>query len=232
MENMELRNDQEVKQMSFLQKVIGVIVSPKKAMEAIAQKSDILYPILAMLLTTPILYLIRYPLFEQMVKTKLENTPQAAQMTPSMISLSTKIGLITAPIRVIIMWIVITFIFWGILRIFKGEGKFKQYLSVTGYAYTIVIISMIVTLIASYFTGSLILDTSLASITNLFAPDLKGSFLYGIIRGINLFGIWQFIVYAIGLKVVSKLSSAKVYSVVSVVYIVMILLSANSLKLA
>ncbi|MDI6605139.1 MAG: Yip1 family protein [Thermoanaerobacteraceae bacterium] len=232
MENMELRNDQEVKQMSFLQRVIGVIVSPKKAMEAIVQKSDILYPILAMLLTTPIFYLIRYPLFEQMVKTKLENTPQAAQMTPSMISFSTKIGLITAPIGVIIMWIVITFIFWGILRIFKGEGKFKQYLSVTGYAYTIVIISMIVTLIASYFTGSLILDTSLASITNLFAPDLKGSFLYGIIRGINLFGIWQFIVYAIGLKVVSKLSSAKVYSVVSVVYIVMILLSANSLKLS
>lgn len=232
MENMELRNDQQVKQMSFLQKVIGVIVSPKKAMEAIAQKSDILYPILAMLLTTPIFYLIRYPLFEQMVKTKIENTPQAAQMTPSMISFSTKIGLITAPIGVIIMWLVITFVFWGILRIFRGEGKFKQYLSVTGYAYTISIISMIVTLIASYFTGSLILDTSFASITNLFAPDLKGSFLYGIIRGINLFSIWQFIVYAIGLKVVSKLSSTKVYSVVSAVYIVMILLSANSLKLS
>lgn len=224
--------------MNFFQRVIGIIVSPGKTMEDLVKKPRILFPILSTALSVVLFYLIRFdlykPFFIKTLQTALEQSgkPVPAEQMDFVQNVSLISGLAAIPFSNVIMLIIVSSIIFGICRlIFKCEGKYKQYLSVTGYSYVIMLLSIIVTLGASFFTNSIMLDASLANITNILAPNIKGSFLYGIIRGIDLFSIWYYIVMGIGVVTVSKLSKVKVFSIMGLFFIAQVLYTANSFKL-
>ncbi|MDP9749865.1 MULTISPECIES: Yip1 family protein [Thermoanaerobacter] len=233
MENLELKNEEQVKEMNFMQRVIGIIISPTETMKNLMEKPRILYPILAMVFGMVLLYLIRFPVFSEYIKNNVQMTlsQSGVSLTQEQIDAAVKMApymaMISTPINQLLTWFISTAIIFGLIKLFKGQGSFKQYLSITGYAYTITLLYILLSLVVSFFTGELTINSSLG----LFAQSLKGSYIYGIMRSIDLFNIWYYVVIAIGVSLVSKISKAKACSIVALVYIGQILLQANSLKL-
>lgn len=222
----------EVKQMNFIQRIIGIIVSPGETMKALVQKPRILFPFLAVGLGMLLLYLTRYPLYVDFLRKTMEAAleKQNAQLTPEQLESSMKfyktIGLAFTPLGSIAGWLVLTAALFVGIKILKGEGSFKQYMSITGYSYVIMILYCILSAAVSFFSGELLLNTSLG----LFAPDLKGSFIYGILRSIDFFNIWYYAVISIGVLTLSKLSKTKAYSLMTVVYLASVIIGAFGAK--
>ncbi|MCX7843562.1 MAG: YIP1 family protein [Clostridia bacterium] len=222
----------EVGKLNVFQKIAGVVVSPSETMKAIAAKPTVIVPIIMFLLMPLALYILRYDLYEEFMRniTQMSLENSSANMTPEQIAaavdMSVKIGIFSTPLSMMLNWLIGTAILFGIMKIFKGEGNFKQYLSVTGYAYVIMVVYYLLCIPVSYMTGTLMLNSSLA----LIVPHMKESLLYGILRGLDFFSLWYFLVIGIGAAAVSKVSKAKVYTVVGIIFIVSIAMAINTLK--
>lgn len=213
--------------MSFAERVLGIILSPQETMADLAARPRLLFPILIMALTTPLLYLSRYPLFKAYMLENMENSMaqqgvamSADQLAPMMEWLPL-VSIGTAPFSTLIGWLIITGILFGLAKAMKGQGRFVQYLSVIGYAYVITVIYSLVCLVLSFFTGDLMMNTSLA----LFFSSLRGSFIYGMLRSVDLFNVWYYVLIAIGTQTVSSVSRTRMYGVVTVIYLIMMVFS-------
>ncbi len=224
--------DVKTEGMSFGARVIGVLVSPFETMQDLAERPRILFPIVLMALATPLMFLSRYSLYESyLLKTmnsamSVQNVQMPAGQLEAMMEWLPMVSIISAPFGALLSWLVVTGIIFGLVKAFKGAGSFKQYLSVTGYAYVITALFCLVSVIVSFFSGEIIFNSSLAVVV----PGLKGSYLYGILRSIELFALWNFIVTGIGVFVVSKLSWQKAAIIVGGIYVVNILISAYSAR--
>lgn len=213
----QLRSEEKL---GFLKKVIGVVLYPGKAMRSIAAKPGILFPILLLAVSGFLYYLLNYQFFtdyfyiynqELIANMGLEMTNEqlAAQA-----DFTAKIAMYTTPVSMIIYWLIGTVILFAVVKILKGEGKFKQYLSVTGYAYVIGTLSMIVSTLIAMATGSFSIDTSLTGLAVLLPPESAGSFIHLFLNSFEVFSIWQYAVVAIGVLAVSKFSRTKAYATV------------------
>ncbi|MCR4434580.1 MAG: Yip1 family protein [Clostridiales bacterium] len=224
----------EIKGLNPFQRVIGVITSPAETMKDLAGKPRILFPLLANALGVVGLYLVRFPLYQDFLRRTMEmggaqsNTPMSPEQIEAGVKMASTFGLIATPITSLIMLVVASAIIFGAAKLLKGQGSFKQTMSVIGYSYVVTLLYLVLCAVTSFITGNLMLDASLANLTNLFLPDLRGSFAYGIIRGIDLFSIWYYIVMGIGIAEVNKFSKTKAYSIVAVIYIASILLGAGN----
>lgn len=224
----------ETIKMNPFQRVLGVIISPEQTMQNLAEKPRILFPIIIQALGMLGLYLLRFPLYMDMLRKGMELglAQSNTQLTPEQIEASLQMGLgitlVAIPLTTLAVWVVVSAVSLGAMKIFKGEGNFKQIASVVGYSYVITLLYLVISAVASFFSGTLMLDASLANLTNLVMPDLKGTLTYGIIRGIDLFTVWYYIVMAIGLTKVGKISKAKAYGVVGVLFIIGLALGATN----
>ena len=234
MENTIINNEnQEVKGLNFFQRVTGIIVSPRETMKDLVRKPRILFPMLLMVLSVLLYQLLRFDLYKEFLKYVMQMSlqQQGMQISPEQLEASMGLyvifGMAGAPLGAIIAWIAGSAILLGIMKIFKGEGSFKQYLSVTGYAYVIYLLYLLVSLGLSYSTGELYINDSPA----LFASGMKGTMLYGFLRGIGLFTVWQYIVAGIGVVELSKVSRAKVYSLMAIFIVIVALIGANGARL-
>jgi hypothetical protein len=155
---------------------------------------------------------------------------QNTQMTPDQLEATLKMGsvfgLAFTPITSIAMWLILSAVLFLGTKILKGEGSFKQFMSITGYSYVIMLLYYILSAAVSLFSGELMLNTSIG----ILASGLKGSYIYGVLRNIDLFGIWYYSVMAIGITTLTKLSKTRSYAMMSIVYLASILIGAFNSK--
>lgn len=212
--------------------IIGVIVSPGETMAALARNPRLAFPIIAMSLTMPLLYLVRYPLFKAFMQESMENSlaQQGVALPPeqlaAMMDWMPMVSIATAPVSVLIGWLFLTGIFFGLAKAMKGKGSFKQYLSVTGYAYVITMLYGLLSLALSFATGEIPSNTSLA----LFFPDMRGTYVYGLLRSIDLFTAWYYVVMAIGVAAASEIRHPRIYAAVAAVYLAMVVIGGFSAR--
>jgi hypothetical protein len=222
-------------QPSFLKRILWVFTSPGKLMASLAEKPRVLFALILSAISMDALYLLRMPLYTDMLRTQalaqagLTKSLSGQVITPAMIEqtlpMNAKLGIIAAPFTMLFMWLFITLVFFAILKIMGGEGKFKAYMSVTGYAYVISSAYILLILIVSFFTGSLLVNPSLTSLATLVSPDSVGTVVYSLLKGMDIFSIWYYVVIAIGLAVVSKLKKRNVYIAVGVVFLIGLIIS-------
>ncbi len=228
----------EQKKMGALSLLVKTITSPGEAMAYISAHPTFLWPIIIVALHQLILLGGRYSLFKDTLKeTIVTSSQQYGQPVPTgqeletLTNISANIALAFAPIMSVIYWLAIAFLVFILVKIFKGEGTFKQYLSIAGYAHIIVVIYYLLSLVISFSTGQLYLDSSLANISNIFAPELRGSYLYGIIRSLDFFTIWFFLVIGMGANKASNRNNNIGYIATAIVFVLYIIVSAFSAKL-
>jgi len=213
--------------MNFIQRVIGVIFSPGKTMHSLAQKPRILFALLLTIITPIVMIISIFPMYKEYSRGILEATfaKMNNQMTAEQIDLALNVSKYTAPIAgaimAVAMWFLGALLLWVIIKIFKGEGSYKQILSITGYAAVISALAAIATIVTTQIIG-VFNEVSFTSLASLL-PNMKGNFLYGVAKAIDVFSIWQYVVIAIGTAIVSKLEKKKVYIIVTCIVAVLLI---------
>jgi hypothetical protein len=232
MNNGYQKGPDEVKDMNFFQRLAGIIIEPAETMKNLIHKPRIVFPIIIIALGLVSLYLLRFDLYKDTLRQALElsmqNNPKI-QLTPELINqqvdFSAILGLVGVPFGTIIGWLVGTLIIFGLIKLFSGKGRFIQFLSITGYSYVITLLYIILTAIVSYASNTLPVDLPVTSAARLLPEDLNGTFLYGILTGVELFSIWKLVVTGIGITLLSKLDKVKVFSILIGMYAVQLLFS-------
>lgn len=215
--------------MGFFHRLFGVIFSPGKVMQSLAQKPRILFALFLTILTPIVKIYSVMPMYLQYMlnnRSAVEATYQKMNITMTseqidqIIIKSTKSTPFILAASDVAKWFLGALILWVIMKIFKGQSKYKQILSVTGYAAVVVALGTIVEIAVTRITGvyTEISFTSLASIL----PDMKGSFIYGAAKAIDVFNIWYYTVIAIGTAAVSKIGKKKAYLVIACIFAVIV----------
>ncbi len=225
-ENLNVVSENSIKPMNFIQRITGVIFSPGRLMQDLAQKPRILFGLLLTLIAPAVMILAIMPMYREYSRVTLEATyaNMNIQMSPEQLEQAVDFAAIIGPISgaagAAAMLFLGALILWGIVKIFKGEGRYKQFLSITGYTSVISALSVITAIISTRLTGAFneVSYTSLAALL----PDMKGSFIYGAAKALDVFSIWQYIVIAIGTAAVSKLDKKKAYLIVGCIFAVLL----------
>ncbi len=228
----------EYKSMNFIQRPLGIIYSPSKVIKDIEAKPRILFPLIAMIFGQLLLNLARYPLYLDKIRDtviKSMETASAArgiqftaEQIDKMTSYSAIVELISTPIVTILSWLACTILLFGVVKLFKGKGKFKLYASITGYAYVVKLLLLVITFIFSFITDSIKLDMSFSVFSSSLIADETHTFIAGFFRAflsnINIFSIWHVLVIAIGVAIVSKIPKKKVNTIIIVSFIMYVLI--------
>lgn len=225
--NVEVPAEYNYPKMNLIQRIIGVIFSPGKVMQELEQKPRILFALLLTIFSPIIMIFSILPMYTEYSRLILETTyaNMNVEMPPEQMDMALNISKYSAPIGAafgtVAMWFMGALILWIIIKIFKGEGRYKQILSITGYASVISVLGYIATIVMTQLTGTFS-DVSYTSIASLL-PNMKGNFLYGAAKALDVFSIWQYVVIAIGTATVSKLSKKKAYIIVACIFAVIVI---------
>ncbi len=209
--------------LNVFQRIAGVIFSPERLMTDLERKPRVLLGIILNVLTPVILMYGTFPMFRENLRATTEMTlaNSGQQLAPEVLdplvnftALSTPvIGGIAAGAMLLVQALVI----WLITKIFKGQASYKQVLSVFGYSSVISVLGTIVTVAVIHITGTYT-DTTYTSLASLL-PEMKGNFIYGVAKVVEVFYIWQLVINAIGVAVVSKIDKKKAYLIMALVFI-------------
>lgn len=221
----------EYKKPGFFKRLLWVFTSPGRLAAELAERPRVLFGLIAGALAQLTLYLSRLSLYTDILREAALQQADSGlyesfgiEMTPEMIeaSLPTSIatGLIGIPPMMVIALLFITLVFFAILKLMGGQGKFKAYLSIVVHANLIMVLYTLLCIPISYITGSLHIDVRLTSLATLAPADMAGTVLYAILAGIDIAAIWNYAVLAIGFTEVSKLKKKYVYSVVAGIFII------------
>lgn len=231
----QINQEVSCEQPGLLKRIWWAAASPGKLMECLAQKPRVLFGLILAAVSTDVLYISRMPLYEEFTRNTLYKTSEymeslvgqsmTAEMVEESLPKTVTQSLITTPFAMIASLLFITLVYFAILKIMGGQGKFKAYLSVMCYSYVISALYILLVIPVSFVTGSLHLDIPLTSLAILAPEEMAGTFLYGIMKGLDVFAIWHSAVAAIGFVAVSKLKKSYVYSVVAGIFIIGLLIT-------
>lgn len=188
-----------------LAKVVGnVYLRCGEGMEQIIDNPRIVFPILITFLTPLLFYMFSFKAYVPFlgVLQGIDDMNKVNDMA--------KVGVFLNAFQNMFMWLFRTLLIFIFIKCLKLEGSFKQVLSITGFAYLTIVPMMIIMCIAGQFTGNLFVNFSVA----VFFPALKGTFLYGFLRGLCIFMIWQHVVIGIGCWKLTKSKALKWFVVV------------------
>ena len=221
------------KDLSIVQKMIGVFFTPKETFEAIDRKPDWVAPLLVIIILTLIFSMITMPITmpEQMEKQreKMEERGMADDQIDQAMATGEKMGKIMAPVGIIVgVPIVLLFfalIFWFVGNvILGGQTTYKRMFSVYTYSSLIGTVGFMLTALLILMRKSADVHFSLAL---LLPQEQSETALYQFFKGFNLFSIWQYAVLAIGFAVIYKLSMKKSGWTMAVMFLITVLISVG-----
>lgn len=213
-----------------VQRVIGVLFSPDATMASIAKRPDWVLPLVLILISSFLVGIIvaQHVDFGAAVREQME---QNKNITQEQMDKGVKMGVIIgkvatylAPVFGIIWLLVIAGVLLLAVRLFGGEGDYKQAFSVTCYASIPGIIKAVALLIIVLAKGGIIPPQTLATLvrSNLgFLADYKASpMAFALLSSVDLFSIWFVVLLILGFAYVSRLSKAKTAVIVVSLWIV------------
>jgi hypothetical protein len=213
--------------LSFVQRVIGVVISPGETMARIAAAPQ-WFDVMAL---TTVLVAGGFALFLS------SDIGKAAYVDQAVASIESFGQTVTADMYTAIQrqagfaaWIqagsilffsplvaaALAGIFYGAFTVMGGEARYKAVLAVVAHAGVISVLQQVFSLPVNYQRQSMSSATNLA----VFFPDLaEGSFLASLLGFIDLFWIWYLVVLAIGLAAVYRRKWTSVAGGLFVVYV-------------
>ncbi|MCK5145543.1 YIP1 family protein [bacterium] len=221
----------EVQELNAFQRIIAVFTSPGQAFESVDRKPSWFIPFLlfAVVVCATQFFVADIQINDRIALMEVNEAPQ--EQIDMVISQSEGamryVGLIFAPVGTLIFWVILAaiFLFAGNV-IGGGESKFKKVFSMVCWGSLIGIVGMIVTSFLVYSRGSSYgVTTSLALL--LPTPELGApqSILYRIFKQLDIFAIWQNVVWVFGFTAIFKFTINKAITVVATLWGIWIVLS-------
>lgn len=224
---LDLDNDSKL---SILEKFIGVIIAPKETLSLLVEISTWKFPAILIVITSFLYNLITMSNLQSVVAQAIKNNRSAFTIDQAnAIADSWSVtNVFLLPAMNILSWVLGALLFLFVIRLFGEMIEFKKVLLIVGNSYVIFVIFSFISLMIALISGTYFLNTSLAAIAGLVLPSLKGTIIYGFLRGIDLFNAWQFWVIANGIEGVTEMSSKKALMISACVMGISNLLSAST----
>jgi hypothetical protein len=222
----------QTQEIGILGRIIGVFTSPKKTFESISRKPSWVLPLIILVILSGVMTFIMQPVIiteslnKQAEKMEERGMDQdqidaIAERTEGMM----KITMIPSAIIVTAASLAIGALIWLFVGnvILGGSGKFTQLFSVNIYRSFIPLLGLLIKLPLILSKETLNVHFSLAT---FMSDELRDTFLYKILASVEVFNIWAIAVLCIGIAVVYKFKTNKVWPIVVIVYAIYFLGSA------
>jgi len=218
-------------QLNAVQRVFGVFFSPRKTFEDIDRKPDWVVPMVIVVVIAVLFTVIIMPIAlpQQMEKqqAKMEERGMSQEEIDRAVEMGEKIGKIVGPIGAAIGSVVFLFAVAGIFMfvgntILGGKTTFKKLLSVVCYSSLIGSLNSIILLPIILSKKTMEVHFSLAA---FMSADASETFLYQLLKKIDLFACWQIVVAGIGVAAVYKFTTKKSITMVASLYIIYMIIS-------
>lgn len=134
------------------------------------------------------------------------------------------ISILASPLVQIISWLFISLVYWGLVYIFRNKTEYSKILTVVVISSVPILISTLVNLFYTLFTGKMIMHTGLSGLVasgDVFA--YRSNLLYMILSRVDIFILWSLILLIIGIAIACKMKVWKSISIVLIVYILSII---------
>lgn len=227
-------NASQNRKMRLFRRMTAVIFSPGLAMQSLAEKPRILAGLILIAFTQLGVYLLRLPLLEDYVRKSTAAGMEfmksfgGMELSPQMIERSISNSfiqqLVMTPVGSLFAWFAGTLIMFAVFKIAGAQGTFKQYMSVTANTYIITAVFIIYTFGISFITGSLHIDLPVTSLAVLLNEGMKGSFIFGLFRGVEVFTIWYYAVISIGFSMISGFKQRTTTIIIGILFLVQLLI--------
>ena len=233
-------NVENVPQMSEISSLASIFFEPGRTFEFLRSKPKfIVGGLIIIFLTMAFQNLFLYRMGETRVKREilqqLDKNPQIQsmpadqknQIVNQQITISNIISRYAFPIIVIIIFAIIALLYWLGVSVMGGSARFWQILSVTVYsAFPPTVVAMVANLIILFLkdVDELALSDAQRGLVkanpSMFFDGKEMPVLTTLISTIDVFQIWGWVLAAIGLKVVGKLSSGSAWAVVAILALI------------
>ena len=221
---------------NVFQRIVGVLFSPGETFADIARRPDILWPLLLLLVigyATTFMLVPRMDMDAALAEQAAQMKKQNPNMTDDDIERIGRIGKASmkvmqfiGPLIGVIMYLVIALVLWGAARMMGGQGEYKQALSATLYAWVPLVLFSIILTIVAVARGSIDpTEMAVAVKSNpAFLVDMKEHpVLFSLLSNFDIFTIWTIVLLAFGFSAVTRLSKAKMATIIVVLYAIVIL---------
>ena len=226
MNETELTENAESPQIGLLSRIVGTFTSPGRTAEAIGAKPNWLVPAIIIILLMLLFTYLAKPVIVQDTVTRIQQMMENKGVPQDQIDtvlnrIESSMGVrmfagvtATTAFGIFIwaaIWLFISNIILGV------QASYAQMLGINVYRYFITTIGLLIKLPIMLSKQTMNVHFSLAT----FLPDdQKTTFLYKMLMQVELFNIWAIVVLSIGIAVVSKLDTKKVWPWVVLVYVV------------
>ncbi len=224
---------------NFFQRIAGALFAPAETFGDIARKPDILAPLFVLLAIGYISTFVIAPIvdwdavqtaqIEQMRKNP-NVSEQDAERFARMGVRTGKFMVWVSPFLGAIWWVIVAGVLLLAVRLFGGEGNFKQAFSATLYAWIPLTIFSIVLLIVARARGSFDPQdaATLVKSNPAFLIDMKEQpVLFSLVSSFDVFTIWTIVLLIFGFAALSRLSKGKSAAIVISLWIVMIVVKVG-----
>jgi hypothetical protein len=212
--------------MEALADVVRVLFEPTAVFQRVRERPRFLVPFLVIAAVQIVLAIVNMPFVMQVMRSQMGEVP-AGSPDPSKFAW---IGIIFAPLGILIFMLIATLVLWVLVSILGGDGKFGTLLSVVVYAAvpSVLLAGIIGALVlqlrgAEGLTSMLDLQPPLG--LDLLAPSVTG-FAGAVLKGINPFSIWGLVLTAIGVSETHRLSRSTGYTVAVIYFVIALLIGA------
>lgn len=199
-------------QKSRFEDVLDVFFSPTELFER-RRNDTIGPPLIILMVLSVVFYYILLPAQSMLVRASMASMPpEAAAKMGTVMKFMAIGGGIMAPIGVAIAVAITAALLWCLARLVDARPDFQQMMIIAIYAGFIGLIAKIAGGVAVMIHGEAGLDPLRhASFGVLRFVDIKSlpSFLPGLLARIDIFQIWQAVIWAIGFRVVTGVSKQK-----------------------
>lgn len=237
---------QDNEQLSTPEAMSGVITAPAETFETIANTPRKNYWLIPMLIAVAIGLVTTFLFMQDTELTAVTMEKQKAKMREKF-SESVKEGKMTqeqadkalegmnpkgtmfkvfgfggAVLGPFIILLLLSVIYLIALKILKAQFEFTNVLNVVGMAFLIVAIGNLISMAISILKGNI---TTLGP-AFFMNPETSGEKMYTLFSKTDLFSVWFYIVIAIGLSKIGRISIAKIAPVVFIVWIAYVIASS------
>ncbi|HYH10641.1 MAG TPA: Yip1 family protein [Thermoanaerobaculia bacterium] len=225
------------KKKNVFERIAGVLFAPAETFADIARRPDLLGPLALMILLGYISTALIMPrvdfdaVFEAQEQEMRKRDPNVSQEQIDQIARFSRASMTVwrwiGPVVGILIYVVIAAVLLLAVRLFGGEGNFKQALSASIYAWVpLLLYSLILTIVVvARGTFDPITAATLVKSNPAFLVDLKTQpVLFSLFSALDVFTIWTVILLVFGFAALSRLSRGMVAAIVVPLWLVFVLL--------
>lgn len=188
--------------------LVNIIIEPGKVFNHIKEKNDWWIPFILVVVVALIATFITAPAINRITAQMIAESGFDREI-PAVFGI---IRFIAIPVSILILWFIISVIFWMLANSFGGNWDFIKALDLFAYASVVGVIKSIITVTVLLIRGLenivTLRDIGIATgLTLFFQPENPR--LYAFVSGIDIFEIWIYTLVAFGISEIAGISKKK-----------------------